>query len=99
MNNTDFHEVWWIYAPERHPWGGLRIATFRKTIDGTLIFFISHEPRDRMGPRIWDEVSPREGWTRVKQIPFPVRAEIDAAVYDAIATIAQDIKIKAGFDS
>lgn len=96
-NHLDFHEVWWIYAPERHPWGGARIAHFRKTFDGTPFFFISDETPDRVGPRIWEDVAPREGWVKVKQIPFPTKAEVDAAVDLAMRQIATQIKDEAGF--
>jgi hypothetical protein len=71
--HQDFHEVWWIYADPKQPYGGLRIAHFRKTVDGTLIFMISDEPPDRMGPRIWAGVSAREGWRKVEQISIPAR--------------------------
>ena len=95
--NEDFHEVWWIYAPERHPWGGVRIATFRKTADGTLIVLISNEPLDRVGPRIWDDVGPREGWVKVKQIALPTRGEVDAAVDAALRAVVHEIKTEQGF--
>lgn len=94
LPHEDYHEVWWIYAPDRHPWGGARIAHFRKTIDGTEFFFITNEPPDRIGPRFWPDVAPREGWVKVKQIPLPTRAEIDAAVNAKLREIADDITKK-----
>jgi len=90
--NDDFHEVWWIYAPERHTWGGLRVAHFRKTIDGALIVGILGEsdPR-RIGLRIWADIAPREGWVMVKQIMLPSRGEVDAALDTALRDIAEQI--------
>lgn len=90
--NADFHEVWWIYAPERHEWGGARIAHFRKTVDGTTIVMIQGEMQHRIGPRVWDDVAPREGWVKVKQIPIPTKAEVDAAIDAALTGIAAKIK-------
>lgn len=78
--HEDFHEVWWIYAPEHHPWGGVRIAHFRMTVNGMLIFSISNEPPDRLGLRIWADAAPREGWVKVKQIPLPTKAEVELAM-------------------
>lgn len=97
--NSDFHEVWWIYAPERHPWGGARIAHFRKTVDGTMIVTIPGEadPR-RVGVRVWDDISPREGWVKVRQIPLPTKEEVASAIREALEKIADDIKSDAGFD-
>lgn len=89
--NADFHEIWWLYAHVRHPWGGARIAHFRKTMDGTLIFFLADEPPSRYGPRIWDEVAPREGWVKVKQIPMPTLLEIEFAFDSALTDIAAKI--------
>lgn len=99
MLNADFHEVWWIYAAERHPWGGIRLANFRKTMDGTLIVIISNEPRDRTGPRVWDEIVPREGWVKVKQIPFPTFVEVNAAVDAVFRDIVQKVKAEHGFET
>ena len=69
--NEDFHEVWWIFADPKHSYGGLRIAHFRMTTDGVLIFLICDEPPGRKGPRIWDNVREREGWRKIEQIPIP----------------------------
>lgn len=91
--HSEFHEVWWIYAPERHPWGGARIAHFRKTANGTTIVVITGETdARRVGVRVWDDISPREGWVKVKQSELPSRAEIDAAIDAAIREIVQNIK-------
>ncbi len=43
IDHAAFHEVWWIYAAEANQWGGLRIAHFKKTDKGELIFFITAE--------------------------------------------------------
>ncbi|WP_315921573.1 hypothetical protein [Mesorhizobium sp. SP-1A] len=67
----EFHEVWWIGSRRKEPWAGLRIAHFRKTSDGTLIFFIMGDTPDRTGPRVWSDVSVREGWKMIEQIPIP----------------------------
>jgi hypothetical protein len=69
----EFHEVWWIASRHQEPWAGLRIAHFRKTTDGTLIFFILGDTPERTGPRTWSDVSVREGWKMVEQIPIPAR--------------------------
>lgn len=69
----EFHEVWWIASRQDEPWAGLRIAHFRKTTDGTLIFFIMGDTPDRTGPRVWSDVSTREGWKMVEQIQIPAR--------------------------
>lgn len=89
--HEDFHEIWWIYSAARditaggleYEWAGLRIAHFRKTVNGTLIFFIQGEvDRRRIGVRIWDDVSQREGWHKVQQIEQPspdaIRQAMDA---------------------
>lgn len=89
---VDFHEVWWIYSPERHAWGGLRTAHFLKTIEGELIVIIQNETSVmRIGPRVWDDISPREGWVKVKQIEFPSRVEIEAAIDAALRAVAERI--------
>lgn len=67
----EFHEVWWIASKHKEPWAGLRIAHFRKAVDGTLVFFVLGEPPERMGLRVWNDVSKREGWTMIQQIPIP----------------------------
>lgn len=91
-DNEDFQEVWWIFSHSEEEWGGLRIAHFRKTIDGTTIVIIAGEiDRRRVGPRIWDEVAPREGWVKVKQIMLPTKADVDAAVEAALREIAQAV--------
>lgn len=88
----DFCEVWWIYSPDRHAWGGLRIASFRKTVQGALVFIIHAETdASRIGLRIWDDVSEREGWVQVKQIDIPTDNEIAAAVDAKVREIAQDV--------
>ena len=80
--NIDFHEVWWIYAQGDHEWCGLRIAHFRKSAnDGTEIVYITGEiDRNRIGPRIWNDINGREGWRKVKQIAIPSRDEVAAAL-------------------
>jgi len=77
---NEFHQIWWIFSESKQSWGGLRIAHFRKTTDGTLIFFIAAEPPDRMGPRLWEEISNREGWVQVKQIMLPSVEEVKIAI-------------------
>lgn len=97
--NEDFHEVWWIYSPERHEWGGLRIAHFRKTVNGTLIaIMLGEADPHRIGPRIWDDVATREGWVKVKPIALPDAADVDAAIDAAMRGIVRDLKEQAGFD-
>jgi hypothetical protein len=98
LPHQDFHEIWWIYAPERHPWGGLRLAHFRKTIDGTVIVIITGETDTRrIGPRVWEDVAPREGWVKVKPIELPTRVEVEAAIDRAIRHVAAKITKEAGF--
>lgn len=74
----EFHEVWWIHSGHDEMWAGLRIAHFRKSMDGALIVIITGEPPDRTGLRIWDDIAKREGWRKVRQIAIPTREEIDA---------------------
>jgi hypothetical protein len=79
IRENDFHEVWWIWSDQSHDYGGLRVAHFHKTMNGTLIFMISDEPLERRGIRIWDDISAREGWTRIAQIAVPTPEMIIAA--------------------
>jgi hypothetical protein len=73
-------EFWWIYSEHkdecRHAeWAGLRIAVFLmvQSFDGPVQFFsIFGEVGERIGIRIWDDVSKREGWRKVEQIKVPV---------------------------
>lgn len=74
-----FHEIWWIFSRGREPWAGLRIAHFRKTVQGDLFFIIEGEPPDRVGLRIWNDVAAREGWFKVQQIVIPTWKKIKAA--------------------
>lgn len=67
----EFHEVWWIASRRKEPWAGLRIAHFRKAVDGTLICIIPGDTPERTGIRIWSDISEREGWKMVQQIPIP----------------------------
>lgn len=98
IKNADFHEVWWVYAPEHHEWGGLRIARFRRTIDGTSFVVITGEiDQRRIGARIWDDIAPREGWVKVKQIEFPSGTEIERALDAAIRNVVDKIKKEEGF--
>jgi hypothetical protein len=77
----DFHEIWWIYSPaEDAEWAGLRIAHFRKTADGHLFVFIQGELPKRVGPRLWEDITVREQWVKVKQILVPTTDEIRAAL-------------------
>jgi hypothetical protein len=79
----DFHEVWWIFShnPE---FGGLRLAHFRKTNDGTLIVVITGElDSARVGLRIWNDIKVREGWAKIKRIPVPSAAEVTNAMEQA----------------
>lgn len=89
--SDDSAEVWWIYAPERHPWGGLRVAYFIGLEGNSTVVMIQGEPQGRAGPRVWDDIAPREGWVKVRQIPYPSRAEIDLAVDAALHGIARQI--------
>lgn len=92
MIDDAFHEIWWIYAQEKHSWGGLRLAHFRKTVDGTIVVTISNETdKRRIGLRIWDDVERNEAWVKVKQIHFPTRAEIEAAVEAKLRQIAKSV--------
>jgi hypothetical protein len=76
LPHENFHEVWWICSDQR---AELVIAHFRKTTDGTLLMFISNEPPKRVGPRVWDQIAPREGWFKVAQIEIPTPAQVNAA--------------------
>jgi hypothetical protein len=75
---SEFHEIWWIYSPMvRQEWAGLRIAHFRKTMNGTLFCIIQGEiDQRRVGMRIWEDIERSELWYKVKQIPIPSLAEI-----------------------
>lgn len=77
QDKTPEGEVWWIYTKRKEPWAGLRIAHFGWTSDEPPIeiFFILGDYEDRMGIRIWNEVSQREGWRKVAQIAVPMIAE------------------------
>lgn len=93
----DHREVWWIYAPERHPWGGLKIAHFHKSINGEWWVFISGETDTRrIGVRSWNDISQREGWVKVQPIPMPSKLEIDYAIDRALRDIATKLKIEFG---
>ena len=92
LPHEDFHEIWWIYSPERHEWGGLRIAHFRKSVDGAVLVIISGETdKRRIGVRIWEDVGPREGWVKVKQIAVPSSAEVKFAIDAQLTKIASDV--------
>lgn len=82
--DDDFHEIWWIFSPSEKEWGGLRIAHFSKAYPNTLIAFIQGEiDRRRIGPRIWEDVAPREGWVKVAQIIRPTKFDIQDALISA----------------
>lgn len=80
QQNLDFHEIWWIYSPAKDEWGGLRIAHFRKTLNGYEVVIIQGEiDQRRLGVRIWDDIKDRERWVKVEQIKVPTKAAILAA--------------------
>jgi hypothetical protein len=87
--HADFHEVWWIYSPVNgKEWAGLRIAHFRKTMQGDLVVVITSEiDSRRFGPRIWEEIQRTELWYKVKQITIPSVVEI---MQGGLATIERD---------
>lgn len=85
LPHGEFHEVWWIYSPINGVhWAGLRIATFRKAVNGTLLFLIHNEVPDRTGRRVWDDVQAKEFWYKVKQIPIPTMFDIVVAAIDPV---------------
>lgn len=94
-------ESWWIYAPERHPWGGLKIAHFSKPMnsDNIIVIIMGETDPRRIGVRYWNDIEEREGWVKVKQATLPTRAEIDAALDAKLREIAAKITDEAGFDS
>lgn len=97
--HEDFHEVWWIYSPERHAWGGLHLAHFRKSIQGNLLVLILGEvDHRRVGLRVWDDITEREGWVQVKQIKIPTNDEITMAIDAKMREIAQDVMREAGIE-
>jgi hypothetical protein len=75
--HEDFHEIWWIASDTR---AELRIAHFRKTVDGTLVVVISNEtdPK-RIGMRVWVDIAPREGWFKVLRIEIPNMEQVAVA--------------------
>jgi hypothetical protein len=79
--HADFYEVWWIYSPiNGKEWAGLRIAHFRKSVDGSLVVVITGEiDQRRVGMRVWEDIQQSELWYKVKQIPIPNLVEIMAA--------------------
>jgi hypothetical protein len=86
IDHAPFHEVWWIYSAEKNEWGGLRTAHFKKTPKGELIVFITTE-RDPRRVGLWDDIAAREGWIKIKQIPFPSHTDIIVALTAAIDEI------------
>lgn len=75
--HEDFHEIWWIFSASKEEWGGLRIAHFRKTVNGVMIVIINGEvDKRRVGLRIWDDIKDREGWKKIIQIIPPTSNEI-----------------------
>lgn len=77
--NAAFHEIWWIFSDQKEPWAGLRIAHYRKTVNGEDIVFIAGETADRLGPRTTDAME-REGWVKVKRIILPTPSEVMEAI-------------------
>jgi hypothetical protein len=79
--HADFHEVWWIYSPiNGKEWAGLRIAHFRKTVNGVLVCVIQGEiDHTRFGVRVWEDIQQSELWYKVKQVPIPTFIEVMAA--------------------
>lgn len=84
-------EVWWVYSPRDEGWAGLRIGHFgvMKRQDGSVMdtegatpFFILGEVPYRSGIRIWENVSKREGWVKVRQIGVPTKAECEARIVE-----------------
>lgn len=82
-------EVWWVYSPRDEAWAGLRIGHFgvMKRQDGSVMdtegatpFFILGEVPHRGGIRIWENVSKREGWVKVRRIDVPTVPECLAAI-------------------
>lgn len=79
--NLNFHEIWWIYSDGDKEWNGLRLAHFRKTVQGDVIVYIQGEvDRRRLGPRVWDDIKGREGWQKIMQVPIPTADQIRAAL-------------------
>jgi hypothetical protein len=98
LTMEEFHEVWWIFAQQRHPWGGLRLAHFRKTIDGALVVVITGEiDSRRQGVRVWADVEEREGWVRIAQIAIPDARTIAGCVEAKLREIGADIARAHGF--
>lgn len=76
----EFHEIWWLYSTEDAPWAGLRIAHFRKTVNGELIVLITGESLERAGLRIWADIEQREHWYKVAQIAVPTADQVRLAL-------------------
>lgn len=82
--NSDFREVWWIYSPiNNKEWGGLRLAIFRKSVEGVLLCVIQGEiDKNRVGVRDWDTLQATEHWYKVEQVQIPDMIKIMAAAID-----------------
>jgi hypothetical protein len=66
-------EVWWIFSKQDAEWAGLRMATFVYNPGQPVVFIIHNDYGDRLGVRIWEDVSEREGWSKIERIPLPNR--------------------------
>lgn len=82
--HAEFHEIWWIYSPVNdREWSGLRIAHFRKTVNGEEIVFITGEiDGRRIGARDWKTIQECEFWYKVEKIRMPTPMQIMAAAID-----------------
>lgn len=88
MTDRNFHEVWWIYAPKHHPWGGLRLAHFRKTDDILTVLIVDEADRRPFGEHVWDDIALAEGWIKVARVPIPGSEAVRCAA-DTHAIIEQ----------
>jgi hypothetical protein len=67
-------EHWWIESDHNELWAGLRIAVFIRVDEGMELFMILGEADlRRVGVRVWSDVSEREGWKKLEQIPRPAK--------------------------
>lgn len=87
-------EVWWIFSRGENEWNGLRVAFFRKVPpdEMEIVVIIGELDPRRVGPRVWADMSPREGWVKVRKIDLPTGWEIVSAIDAAIYDIVQKIK-------
>lgn len=66
-------ELWWIASKSTEEWGGLRFASFTRASNPphVEVFVIWGELPGRTGPRIWEDVAPREGWVKIERVQIP----------------------------